>query len=242
MQNGEWAVQLHFPHHGRRPEQQAALEVPPRRRVHPTPATLADGGWYHSPQAGSGVAVLHENGLGQPVLVLRLPGGLPAGHQTASGEGWRGAPRERLRWPLLHLRQWHIQNTVREGGKVRQTGTYFYMYRKVKKWHKVTQIYDTVNRGELIWGGELIWILRKMLKTDVMSTFYCQLSLSFTAKSNDQFIMHSAKKGINMVHCLVYIYFVLKDVFSHRFETSEKSPPPYSKNGRCSEDKMHQKW
>ena len=26
------------------------------------------------------------------------------------------------------------------------------------------------------------------------------------------------------MHCLAYIYFVLKDVFSHRFKTSEKPP------------------
>ena len=27
---------------------------------------------------------------------------------------------------------------------------------------------------------------------------------SFTAKSNDQFMMHPAKKGINLVHCFAY--------------------------------------
>ena len=43
---------------------------------------------------------------------------------------------------------------------------------------------------------------------------------------------------MNLVHCLAYIYFILKDVFFYRFEASEKSPL-YSKNGRCSEDKMN---
>ena len=52
-------------------------------------------------------------------------------------------------------------------------------------------------------------------------------------------MIHPAKKGINLVHCLAYIYFVLKDVF-HRFETSERSPL-YSENDRCSEDEMHLK-
>ena len=32
-------------------------------------------------------------------------------------------------------------------------------------------------------------------------------------------MMHPAKKGIHLVHCLAYIYFVLKDVVSHRFES-----------------------
>ena len=46
-------------------------------------------------------------------------------------------------------------------------------------------------------------------------------------------MMHPVKKGINLVHCLAYIlvYFVLKDAFSHCFETSKKSPL-YRKNGR----------
>ena len=59
-----------------------------------------------------------------------------------------------------------------------------------------------------------------------------------SVKSNDLYMMHPANKGINLVHCLAYIYFVLMNIFSHRSETSEKSLH-YSKNGRCSEDKMH---
>ena len=74
---------------------------------------------------------------------------------------------------------------------------------------------DTVNRGELIRGGELIWTLIKMLKTYVISAFYCQFSIFFPAKSNDQFMLHPAKKGINLVHCLGYIYVVR----SRSFET-----------------------
>ena len=76
---------------------------------------------------------------------------------------------------------------------------------------------------------------QKNVKTNVNKY---NLQFSFTAKSNDQLMMHPANNSINLMYCLAYIYFVLKDVFFSPFFTLEKSPL-YSKNGRCSEDKMH---
>ena len=94
-----------------------------------------------------------------------------------------------------------------------------------KKNGQYTPSSPTVNRGELIWGGELIRTLIKMLKSDVISAFYYQFSILYRSQGKWSIYDASCQER-HTFGALFSLYIVcFKGRFFSSFWNFRKVPP-----------------